>query len=86
MGWQETNEAFRGHYHLKQRTSCCHQNLFSGIYNFHRFPSMAFPFIYAERHEGGREEMCQSGRVKVGLEGLRKIQKKQLKSNKAFRP
>lgn len=36
MGRRGTNERIPEHYHLEQRTSCRHPNLFSGIYNFRR--------------------------------------------------
>lgn len=31
MSWWRTNGLILGQYHLKQRTSCCHQNLFSNM-------------------------------------------------------
>ncbi len=68
MFWQGTNGLILGHYHLKsnKKNCCCHQNLFSGIYNFLCRQVQVFHGIYfyvcrkKRRERGGDLSVLQS--------------------------
>lgn len=46
MGWQGTNGLSWDIITFSQKTSCCHQDLISGIYNFHCLQVQVLHGIY----------------------------------------